>query len=289
MHIAAFYKFAPVTAADLQPRQTALKQFGLENDLRGLVLLAEEGINGTVCGRPEAVAQWKKLLISFFGEMNFNDSQADGYVFPRWFVKIREEIVTLNEDVDANQFGGHLSPEEWDAMLESEDVVVLDARNVYETAIGTFDGAIDPGLRHFHEFPEYAAKAELPKDKPILMYCTGGIRCEKASVELKKQGYSNVFQLKGGILSYLKKFPNKRFKGECFVFDHRVSVDQELKPSQQYGLCPHCGDPGDQQIVCEQCETQTLVCTECLAQENMQTCSKRCRNELRQKSALVRS
>lgn len=276
--ITAFYTFTPIEESDLETKQEEIHAFGKQNNMRGLVLLATEGINGTVCGTPEVIAQWKELLEQHFGEMIFKDSKADELVFKRWFVKIRNEIVSLRQsDVHPNGEHKHLSPEEWDRVMEEEDVVVLDTRNAYETEVGVFEGAVDPELSNFQEFPEYLRTSPIPKDKKVLMYCTGGIRCEKALIEMEKHGYDNVYQLEGGILAYMAKFPNGKFKGECFVFDKRVSVDQDLKPSQRYATCPHCGNPGDQKIDCRLCGAEGTVCVHCTANDKAkETCCKDC-------------
>lgn len=278
--IAAFYAFVPVSAEQLPALQAELKQFGAARNMRGLVLLAEEGINGTVCGTPEVIAEWKALITQKFGEMRFNDSAADELVFPRWMVKIREEIVGLKQkDVHPNGEHRHLSPQEWHAMMEQEDVIIIDTRNTYETDIGTFENAVDPRIQTFQEFADYAANANLPKNKKILMCCTGGIRCEKAIIEMEKHGYTDVYQLKGGILSYMREFPEGKFNGECFVFDHRVAVGKNLAPSTRYALCPHCGDPGDQSLSCVQCNNDCKVCARCMKEDHCKTCSKDCRNK----------
>jgi UPF0176 protein len=285
VHIAAFYKFVPVAQADLARVQQELKAFGEKRGMRGLVLVATEGINGTVCGTPQAIIEWKEKITAQFGDMNFNDSGADELVFPRWLVKVREEIVALKqEDVHPDGLRKHLTPQEWNAMMNEEDVVILDTRNTYETAIGTFENAIDPQMTNFKEFADYAKSGAIPKDKKVMMYCTGGIRCEKALIEMEKHGY-DVFQLKGGILGYLKEFPEGKFNGECFVFDHRVSVDGNLEPSKKYKQCPHCGDPGDREIECLQCAAPAKVCARCVTLDAGRTCSKNCRHHL-QKSAV---
>lgn len=251
--------------------------------MRGLVLVAPEGINGTVSGSSEVIALWKQHLTNQFGNIIFKDSSAEGEVFRRWFVKLKPEIVTIkHEAVQPKGRHHHLSPEEFHRVLQEEEVIVLDTRNDYEVAIGKFEGAIDPKLKKFHEFPEYVKQSGIPKDKKVLMYCTGGIRCEKALLEMEQQGYENVYQLEGGILAYLAKFPNGKFEGECFVFDHRVSVDQNLKPSSVYQLCPHCGDPGDVPVTCF-CGTQQKICAPCCADEVKKTCSKMCANQAKKR------
>ncbi len=273
--ITACYVFVPFTEERLKTLQQELKTFGQQNEMRGLVLIASEGLNGTVAGGAEAIMNWKKKVTELCGETIFKDSSADHMVFRRWSVKIKPEIVALKKDVHPNGKHKHLTPAEWNEAMEKGDAIIIDTRNDYEVAIGKFEGAIDPKIKSFHEFPEYVEKMEFPKDKKFLIYCTGGIRCEKALLQMEKQGYENVYQLEGGILGYLQQFPEQKFEGECFVFDHRVSVDQKLHPSQTYGMCPHCGNPGDQLIKCF-CGKEQKVCTSCLAQERARTCSKNC-------------
>jgi UPF0176 protein len=279
--ITAFYHFVDIAEADLPSLHQELMAYGQEHAMQGLVLIAAEGINGTVAGSAEVIGAWKKYLTGKFGEITFKDSQASGILFRKWAVKIKREIVGLGKpEVKPSGKHHHLSPEEWQKTLEQEDVVILDARNSYEYGIGKFAGAIDCGTRTFSEFPAFAEKAELPKDKKILMYCTGGIRCEKALIELESQGYQDVYQLDGGILAYLEKFPEGKFEGECFVFDYRVSVDGHLQPSKIYSTCPHCGNPGDMEIHCI-CGKNKNICKECHAQESRRVCSKRCKSESR--------
>lgn len=284
--ITAFYAFLPFSQEQLRAIQAELKQFGATHNMRGLVLLAPEGINGTVSGSNEVITQWKEHLTERFGKIVFKDSSAEHQVFRRFFVKIKPEIVCIkDEKIQPQGSRKHLSPEEFHRALQEEDVVVLDTRNDYEVAIGKFDGAIDPNIKRFHEFPAYVAQSGIPKDKKVLMYCTGGIRCEKALIAMEQQGYEHVYQLEGGILAYLQKFPEGKFQGECFVFDHRVAVDQHLQPSSVYQLCPHCGDPGDVEITCA-CGKMQKICKNCQCDQVKHTCSKRCANE-RKKSLVV--
>lgn len=241
--ILAFYAFVPFSAERLTQLHEELTAFGAERGMRGLTLLATEGINGTVCGTPEAVAAWKERMRTLSADMVFNESEAQGLVFKRWKVDIRREIVNLRRPDATRDEQSHLSPEEWHRMMERDDVAIIDARNTYETKIGMFEGAIDPQTNNFQEFANFAASCEVPKDKPVLMYCTGGIRCEKAVTEMKKHGYREVYQLQGGILNYFKRVGHGKFKGECFVFDHRVAVDGRLQPSRRYVLSPVDGQP----------------------------------------------
>jgi UPF0176 protein len=275
--ITAFYTFCPLDAVQLSSLHDQLTAFGQKNNMRGLVLLAEEGINGTVCGSSDAIAAWKKHVTAQFGDITFKDSLADRHVFRRWSVKVKPEIVGLKRpDVVPQGKNNHLSPAEFDRMLKEEDVVVLDARNSYEYGIGKFTNAIDCGTTTFSQFPEFVANADIPKDKKVLMYCTGGIRCEKASLAMQEKGYRDVYQLDGGILAYLEQFPEAAFEGECLVFDQRCAVDQHLRPSQTYNTCPHCGMPGSESVLCRACKSEQKICSDCARIDHRHACSKHC-------------
>ena len=233
-------------------------------------------------------------------ELQFKDSQADKLPFARFKVDLRAEIITTKDPLLSAQGlqtpqtsqvpqtsqtsqvsqvpqGTHLTPSEWHQMMESDpDVVVVDTRNDYETEIGVFEGALDPKIKKFSEFKEFVERDGLPKHKKLLMYCTGGIRCEKAVPDVQRLGYENVYQLQGGILRYLEEYPEGFFKGECFVFDHRVAVDSKLQPSKLYKLCPHCGNPGQESISCVNCGEGAIICHRCMPQSERNTCSKNC-------------
>lgn len=280
--IAAFYHFASIAPDSVESLAEKIEIEGETRGLRGLIILASEGINGTISGSTREVVTgylaWISEMLGF-PRLETKWSESPSWPFHRFRVRVRDEIVTLGKpEVQPLEpkSNTHLSPGEWDRVLAEEDVCVLDTRNWYETRIGKFAGAIDPQLNEFHEFGGWVAKADLPKNKKYLIYCTGGIRCEKAIVEMNNQGFDQVYQLDGGILNYLAEYPNKKFDGECFVFDHRVAVDQELKPSAIYKLCPHCGQPADQNLSCIRCETATTVCLTCAEVDERRTCSKNC-------------
>ena len=210
--------------------------------LKGRVLIATEGINGTVAGPRAAVDQY---LAAFradgrFADMEIKTSAGDADTFPKLVVKVRPEIVTLGAGVPLTpDQDNHLSPEEWKQMLENDpDVVVVDVRNRYESSAGKFANAIACDIEHFRELPGYLDRLADLKDRKVLMYCTGGIRCEKASALFRRQGFTNVFQLHGGIVTYQEQFGNQHWLGECFVFDQRmtVRVDDALVP---IGKCAH--------------------------------------------------
>jgi UPF0176 protein len=283
-HIAAFYHFQAIPQDRLEALSQELESLGTESGLRGLIIMATEGVNGTISGpSQESVVAYLSEASSRLGFPLLSPkwSSAPAWPFRRFRIRLRDEIVTLGKpEVQPlpPQSPTHLSPEEWNRVMEEEDVVVLDTRNWYETRIGKFEGALDPNLTEFHSFGEYLEGSGLPREKKVLIYCTGGIRCEKAIVEMHQHGFENVYQLDGGILNYLAKFPNQKFEGECFVFDHRVAVDQNLQPSQTYRLCPHCGQPADQPLSCLRCDVDTVVCIECLKHDHHRTCSKNCAN-----------
>lgn len=279
--ITTFYHF--MSLENLQQVQTDLESKAQELKVRGLIILGHEGFNSTCAApSPESFEQWKQFIRNYFDCPNlfFKDSYSEKAPFRRFKVKIRDEIVTtgIPEMMPPSGKNNHLSPSEWNRVLENEtDFAMIDTRNWYEYKIGTFKGAINPDLEKFTEFPQYIEEQGIPKDKKILIFCTGGIRCEKGILELQKQGYENVYQLDGGILNYIKESPNRQFEGECFVFDHRVALDQNLHPSKKYSLCPHCGQPSEIKISCVRCDSEALICSDCEKIEFKQsTCSKNC-------------
>jgi UPF0176 protein len=284
--IAAFYKFLSISAERVAEIRNGLEQFAANNGIKGLVVLGTEGINATVAGSPASIAAMKEFVQTQLSapEMTFKDSHAEKIPFARFKVVVRSEIVTtknLEISVDDSQ-GTHLSPREWHEMIATDpDVLIVDTRNDYETEVGIFQGAVDPKIKKFSEFKEYVEREKLPRDKKLLLYCTGGIRCEKAVPEVKQLGYDKVYQLEGGILRYLEEYPEGYFKGECFVFDHRVAVDNHLQPSKKYKLCPHCGNPAQQAIACNRCSAPAIVCHVCVEREDLKSCSKNCAHHIR--------
>lgn len=279
------YLFVSLTAEQVAYLRDAIDRVGRELGIIGLVILGHEGLNATVAGSESSLSAFKVQISKLLEResLNFKDSEAKPNSFKRLKVTVRDEIVTTGTEVSPiNEPKEHipplyLSPAAWhERISKGEKITLLDTRNDYELAIGCFRGAINPQLKNFSQFPEYVATAGLPKDKPVYMYCTGGIRCEKAALEMRRQGFREVYQLQGGILKYLEEFPNELFEGECFVFDNRAAVDQELKPSTRYSFCPHCGDPTEISLTCRHCGKTAKVCERCQAQPEKQTCSKNC-------------
>jgi len=242
-----FYKFVDIE----NPEVVRLEQRALcENlDIKGRILIACEGINGTLEGTIDAVKEYKKVMKNdpLFSDMPFKESTGTGEAFPKLKVKVRKEIVTLGAgrfDVK-NETAKEITAEEFDALYEKDDdFVVLDLRNDFEVASGYFEKTIDPMLRHFRDLPEKVAELSHLKDKKIVTVCTGGIRCEKATCLLKKEGFNNIYQLKDGIHTYMEKFPGKRWKGTLFVFDNRmtsdISDDVEISGKEIVGTCFYC-------------------------------------------------
>lgn len=290
VQISTFYQFFDLNPQQVGEIKEELEALAEKNQLKGLVILGAEGFNATVAGSLEAIQNLKNYVTDTLEKYKapptvFKDSESHFVPFKIFKVKVREEIVTLGdkevlpEDLDD---ATHLSPEEWDLLLQDPNSICIDTRNWYENEMGMFEGAIDPKIETFQEFHKFVENENFDKDKNIMLYCTGGIRCEKAVPDLLKLGYRKVFQLKGGILNYLQERPNQSFKGECFVFDNRVAVDQELKPSEKFKLCPHCGQPAEEKIECRRCDTVALVCQRCLDKDISYTsCSKNCAYQLR--------
>jgi len=228
-HIVTFYKFLPIAKADVNALRDAWYAEGERLGICGLFLVAEEGVNATVAGSKEGIKEFLTFVEQTTCPLTIKTSESEKKPFRRWKVAIREEIVAIGKPSmhPSSEMNRHLTPEEFKNAIETEDVVIIDARNTYETAIGKFKNAFDPKTKTFQEFPNAVKNANLPKDKKILMYCTGGIRCEKALMEMQEQGYEHVYQLQGGILSYLEAFPPPHFELEEPVLRGRVALGEE--------------------------------------------------------------
>ncbi len=245
--VAALYKFAPFP--DPAALRGPLKALCEAEGLCGSLLLAPEGINGTVAGPRAGIDRLIGHIRTLPGcaDLEWKESTADERPFRRMKVRLKREIVTLGvEGVDPTaSVGTYVPPAEWNALIEAPDVAVIDTRNDYEVAIGTFEGAVNPETASFGEFPAWwEANKDRFHNKRVAMFCTGGIRCEKSTNYLKSQGVEEVFHLQGGILKYLEEVPasESRWQGECYVFDSRVSVGHGLAPGD-YRLCHACGRP----------------------------------------------
>jgi UPF0176 protein len=247
--VAAFYSFAGIS--NTERLQEIFIEFLEREDIKGTVLLAQEGINGTVAGKPSSIDKFKdflKLNNLYLGQ-NFKTSNCKDDPFPRLKVKLKKEIVSIgNELADPNKIvGEYVQPEDWNSLISQDDVLVLDTRNTYEFSIGTFKNSIQPETTNFREFPEWLENLdanEMDKNKKVAMFCTGGIRCEKASSLMKSKGFKNIYHLQGGILNYMEKVDEEDslWDGECFVFDDRVALNHKLEVGS-YDMCHGCRMP----------------------------------------------
>ncbi|MEJ7926981.1 rhodanese-related sulfurtransferase [Sphingobium sp. AN641] len=249
--VAALYRFAPFDAPDVIA--AGLRRLCADLGVRGTLILAGEGVNGTVAGSDPAIRDLIAHLRALPGcvDLDVKYSTAATMPFGRMKVKVKREIVTLGAgDLDpARDAGFHVEPSAWNALIADPDTIVIDTRNAYEVAIGSFAGAVDPGTRSFREFPgwfdaladDIRAQGRTPR---IAMFCTGGIRCEKSTALARARGFEDVYHLKGGILRYLEEVPEGEslWSGDCFVFDERVAVTHGLAPGS-HGLCRACGLP----------------------------------------------
>lgn len=245
--VAALYKFTAFP--DFESHRLSIRQALLDNQVKGTLLIAREGINGTIAGSRLGIDAVLAFLraIPAIGELEVKESYTDEMPFYRTKVKLKKEIVTMGiTDIDPRTDAGqYVKPEDWNALISDPDVLLIDTRNDYEVQIGTFKNAVNPHTETFREFPDYVAEhLDAGKHKKVAMFCTGGIRCEKSTAFMKKQGFEEVYHLQGGILKYLETVPkdDSLWQGECFVFDNRVAVNHDLQPGQ-YDQCYACRMP----------------------------------------------
>ena len=263
--VTAFYKF--VALPDFETIRDELLLRCMDAGMRGSILLATEGINGTVAASRETTDEIFAWLRSDerFADLEVKESHSKQLPFRRMKVRLKKEIVTFGQPVDPNsQVGTYVDPADWNGVISAPDVLVIDTRNVEEVALGSFDNAVDPGTESFGEFADYVATLDPAKHPKVAMFCTGGIRCEKASAYMLDQGFDEVLHLKGGILQYLEDVDpaESMWRGECFVFDERVTVDHDLQPGD-YTLCRGCrhvlgnderaSDDYEEGVSCEKC------------------------------------
>jgi len=256
--VAALYQF--VAVEDWADWRSQWLDRAQHLGIRGTLLLAQEGINGTIAGTREAIDQMLAALRSHPALTNLStrESIAPAMPFQRLKIKLKREIVTFRQPVEPTQrTGQRVAPADWNALIADPEVTLIDTRNGFEVAIGSFAGAIDPETQTFTEFPEAVERLLDPqRDRKVAMFCTGGIRCEKASAYLLAQGFEQVYQLDGGILNYLAQIdPNESaWRGECFVFDERVALQHGLQPGT-YRMCQDCGRPVDRALdTCPYCQ-----------------------------------
>ncbi|UOF90685.1 rhodanese-related sulfurtransferase [Fodinisporobacter ferrooxydans] len=283
--ILLYYKYVKIENPEEYAKEHL--QFCKDLGLKGRILIAAEGINGTVSGTVEQTDAYMQEMHSDprFADMVFKIDETDGHAFKKMHVRHKKELVTFRVDeyqLDPNELTGkYLSPKEFYEQLQQEDVIVLDGRNDYEYDIGHFRNAIRPDVESFREFPEWIRNNfSQYKDKKVLTYCTGGIRCEKLTGFLIEEGFKDVAQLNGGIVTYSKdpEVQGKLFDGKCYVFDERISVRiNQTDEDVVIGNCIHCGKPEDRYINCtnDLCHDQHICCVAC-EQEHQGYCSSSC-------------
>ena len=265
--VAAFYQFT--SFPNFADHKAPLTELAAEHDLTGTVLLAAEGVNGTIAGSQTGIEAMLSALRQLPGcqGLEHKESSAEECPFKKMKVRLKKEIVTMGVPVDPNADAGvYVDPQDWNDLIAAPDVTLVDTRNAYEVELGAFEGAIDPKTDSFGEFPAWIdGHAKLTKKKKLAMYCTGGIRCEKATAYAKDLGFEEVYHLKGGILKYLEMVPEAQSKwdGECYVFDRRVSVIHGLAQGQ-YRLCGGCGMPINDADETHKDFEQGVSCAKCI-------------------------
>ena len=267
--VASLYKFVEIK--DMLSLQDNLYNICKENNIMGTILIADEGINGTISGKNNKI---KKTISSLTSDERFSDieikySSTDKQPFHRMKVRLKKEIVTIGiPEINPNKkVGRYVKPEDWNELISNPDVVVIDTRNKYETKIGSFQNALDPKTSSFREFPDWVKKfknSEENANKKIAMFCTGGIRCEKASSLMKEEGFEDVYHLQGGILKYLETVDkeNSLWNGECFVFDQRVCLTDELEVGS-YKMCFACRMPITEKEMLDEKYIEGISCIYC--------------------------
>jgi len=292
MHrIILFYKYIKID----DPEGLKMAQIALLRDLnmKGRMIIAEEGVNGTFEGTVEATNKYMEVMKNDprFSDIHWkiSDGTDDGTAFPKLSVKVRSEIVSLHlheNDFDPNKITGtHLKPEKLRSWYEEgKEFYIVDMRNDYELKSGKFENTVFPGMENFRDLREKINEISDLKDKTVLTVCTGGVRCEKASGFLKKEGFKDVYQLDGGIVSYMEKYPGKDFKGSLYVFDKRLTMN--FGNNEVIGICELCGDKSENYVNCSNlnCHKHFIACKDCYTTENQIFCSEKCKEEVLSKT-----
>ncbi len=277
----AYYIFTPIENPFQEMKNH--KRFFKDRDVTGRIYISEEGINGQMSGAQADTEAYMTWLTSFLPSVKFKVHTTDENIFPRMTIKTRKHLVALGEPADLSKGGEHVSPKQWREMLESdEEYLLLDVRNDYEWEIGHFEGATLPPLTKFRDFPSYAdqLKESLKENQDfkktkVMMYCTGGIRCELYSALLKARGFESVYQLDGGVIAYGQQEGNAHWKGKLFVFDDRLSVPIDGKEVEPIATCSYCGTSCDIQYNCANmdCNTLFICCKECIEKQKGCCCN----------------
>jgi UPF0176 protein len=283
-----YYKYVDIA----RPRDLTISQraFCSSHGLKGRILIAKEGINGTIAGSGEAVQKYVEYMESqdLFKGISYKKSDGNGRSFPKLVVKARKEIVTSElgvEDVNPNEITGkYLTADELNQWFEEgKDFTIVDMRNDYEQVVGHFEGSILPGMENFRDLKKVTEKLSYLKDQKVITVCTGGVRCEKASGYLVSKGFKDVYQLKDGIVSYMEKFPNKHFKGKLYVFDQRILMGfkTDSPDHEVIGRCELCGEKNENYVNCadDECHKHFICCEKCLV-NGLPFCKPECQKKI---------
>jgi UPF0176 protein len=279
--VTSFYKYVEID--DPESFSKVHLNWCIDNGLKGKIYVAKEGINGSVFGTPVQTELYKSHLRTYkiFEDILFKETNTDLVAYPKMHVRVKDEIVNSGlGNVDSKNGGKRLSPEELLKFYsEKKDFIIVDARNWYESKIGRFKNAVAPYITHFREWPEVVESLKNHKDKTVITYCTGGIRCEKASAYMIKEGFKDVYQLDGGIINFINKYPDTYWLGSMFVFDDRKVIEPNTKEELKYiAKCESCGKPTSYYINCHNidCDKIIIICHDCKV-DNDYCCSDECR------------
>ncbi|MFI5324136.1 MAG: rhodanese-related sulfurtransferase [Thermodesulfobacteriota bacterium] len=277
VHIILFYKFIEID--DPERFAAGQREFCRKEGLLGKILIAGEGINGTFSGSQLQIEGYERFLtgIPGFADIVFKEETSSFHPFKKLIIRVKKEIIRMEQDLDMSRRGRYITPEELLALYESgEDFVILDTRNSYESDMGKFRNAVTPRIDSFREFPEALLGLDDMKNRKIVTYCTGGIRCEKATAYMISRGFRDVYQLKDGIINFCQKYPNTVWEGKCFVFDERLISDVEAE-GEVISYCITCGNNSDRYQNCRnpECDDLVIMCKNC-SEELEGCCSGEC-------------
>ena len=264
-NIFGFYKFKKIT--NLKEKKVLFNNFLKIKKFKGTIILSKEGINGTISFNEESYYSIKKNIKKFLNIKSFDNENLSNYSFQPFHkgkIKIKKELVPIGSLLNKRVINNQIDPKKWNSFIKRKNTILIDTRKNFEYRVGTFKGSVNPKLNNFRDFPKFFKT--LDKDKNIAMFCTGGIRCEKASHFLKGKGFKNVYQLSGGIINYLNKIDKKNslWKGDCFVFDNRVSIKHGLKPGN-LKICPGCREPISYREIKSKKYEEGVSCPNCFA------------------------
>ena len=262
-HIFGFYKFKKLKKLSTYKKE--LNNFFLKKNIRGTLIISSEGINGTISGKKKDLNLATSKIQKIFNFTNFDNKNMSINTFQpfhRSKIKIKNEVVPMGIKIKSRKTDGHLSPKKWNQLICNKNTLLIDARKPFENEVGSFKNSLNPNITNFRQFPKFLKN--LDKRKSIAMFCTGGIRCEKASVFLEKKGFKNIYQLKGGIINYFKNVDKSEslWRGECFVFDNRISLNHNLKPGS-YSMCSGCRNPISKQDKKSKKYEEGVSCPKC--------------------------